>query len=30
LDPCCAIANPGKIANLDLFDGIRTKTGTAK
>ena len=23
------IANPGKIANLDLFDGIRTKTGTA-
>jgi len=30
LDPCCAIANPGKIANLDLFDGIRTKTGTAQ
>jgi len=24
------IANPCKIANLDLFDGIRTKTGTAK
>ncbi|MCU0885208.1 MAG: pilus assembly protein TadG-related protein [Beijerinckiaceae bacterium] len=26
----CVISNPGKIANLDLFDGIRTKSGTAQ
>lgn len=26
----CVIANPGKIANLDLFDGIQTKSGRAQ
>lgn len=26
----CVLKNPGKIAHLDLFDGIRTKNGTAQ